>query len=127
MTAIPFFLQGKAAMTFRTQIKGKADTLKLALKLLKDTFLSEEARRANDIVWNALSVELIRKQYGIISMREKLRHLFKNIERLRNSISHAAKTDHVAIAYITRAKLLASVSGIYCFQHVRANPPEEIL
>eukprot|EP00171_Calliarthron_tuberculosum_P002616 IDg2616t1 len=60
-------------------------------------------------------------------MRDALRHLFNDIERLRNSTIHAAKTDDVSIAYITRAKLLAAVSGIDCFQHVRANPPEEYL
>lgn len=48
VTALPFLLEGQAATTFRKHIKKNVQTLDDAIKMLKDTFLSEEARRAND-------------------------------------------------------------------------------
>eukprot|EP00171_Calliarthron_tuberculosum_P023596 IDg23596t1 len=125
--SIPFFLQGQAASTYRTQIKPTGKSLEQSLDILKSIFLSEEARRANDNIWDALSIEYVKQEFSTTGMRDTLRRLFAEIERLRNCTSHAAKADEVALTYITRAKLLSAVSGVACFQHVRANPPGEYL
>eukprot|EP00171_Calliarthron_tuberculosum_P002835 IDg2835t1 len=120
-------LEGQAATTFRTQIQGKAETLDQALEKLKETFLSEEARRSNESLWDALSFNYVQKLHAKTNARETLLKLFSDIERLRNCTSHAVKTDATAVAYITRAKLFSAVSDVSCFQHVRSNPPEDYL
>ncbi len=48
-------LKDQAALTYHTEIRGKVTTLEDALKRLRATFLSEEARRANDTVWEQLN------------------------------------------------------------------------
>lgn len=60
-------------------------------------------------------------------MRETLRLLFGEIERLRNCTSHSEKADEAVISYITRSKLLSAVNGVQCFKHVRSNPPKDYL
>ena len=69
----------------------------------------------------------MQKQLGSTSKREVLRHLFQELERLRNCISSAATATEETTAHITRAKLLSSVGSIKCFAHVRANPPKDYL
>eukprot|EP00171_Calliarthron_tuberculosum_P000816 IDg816t1 len=103
VTAIPCFLEGQAASTYRTQIKSTATSLDLCLSTLKSIFLSEEARRANDNIWDALSSIILRNSKVMLQKQMS------------------------ALSYITRAKLLSAVSGVKCFQHVRANPPNEYL
>ncbi len=44
LTALPVMLKDQAALTYRTEIRGKVTTLEDALKRLRATFLSEEAR-----------------------------------------------------------------------------------
>eukprot|EP00171_Calliarthron_tuberculosum_P004994 IDg4994t1 len=127
LTAVPLFLGGQAALTFRTSIRNVASTLEEAIELLRKTFLSEEARRANDTVWDAISFKSIKTSFGTKTNRDTLRKLFEEIERLRTCTSHSAKANEETTAYITRAKLLSSVSGIECFQYVRSNPPEDYL
>ena len=124
---LPFFLGGQAALTFRTNIRGKVKTVKEAFMELRKTFLTEEARRANDAVWESLSFESIARKLNTSSKREILRHLFQEIERLRSCTSVAATASSETIDHITRAKLLPSVSGVPYFVHVRSNPPQEYL
>eukprot|EP00171_Calliarthron_tuberculosum_P006031 IDg6031t1 len=57
LTALPFFLTGQAAMTFQISLKKSVATLDEALKILKDTFLSEKARRANDKIWESVKAD----------------------------------------------------------------------
>ncbi len=127
LAVLPFFLSGQAALTYRTELSGKVKTVAEALSLIKEVFLSDEARRANDTIWESLSFSFVQSNHGTTSKRETLRVLFSEIERLRNCTSSAAKAGDDAMEHITRAKLLSAVSGMQCFAHVRANPPEEYL
>ena len=124
---LPFFLGDQAALTYRTQIKSKVKTLDQAFDTLRQTFLTEEARRANDSLWDNLTFENVTKILRTESKREILRYLFTEIERLRFCTSSAAAASNETMSQITRAKLLSSVNGIRCFAYVRANPPAEYL
>ena len=127
LMVLPFFLGDQAALTFRTSIRGKVNTIDEAFTEIKRIFLTEEARRANDAVWESLNFESVRRKIGSNSKREVLRTLFEELERLRTCTSSAATATPETTDHITRAKLLSSVSGVSCFTHVRANPPTEYL
>ena len=127
LSVLPFFLADQAALTYRTSIQGTVSTVEDALDKLQQIFLSEEARRANDTVWDALTYSFVKKVHQTDSARETLRQLYSEIERLRNSISSAATGNTEVTQHITRAKLLSAVSSEPCFAHVRANPPKDYL
>ncbi len=60
-------------------------------------------------------------------MRETLRKLFSEIERLRNCTSQALKADEHTIDFIRERNFLPQLEASIAFQHVRANPPKEYL
>lgn len=103
LTVLPLFLKGQATLTYRTSVRQKVTTLQGALSMLKDIFLSEEARRASDALWEGLNYSSIVKEKSPKTYKEALRFLLEDLERLRNYTSHASSGNEETIAHITRA------------------------
>lgn len=90
LAVLPFFLGNQADLGFRTQMKGKVKTTDEAFDTLRQTFLTEEARRANDTLWEDTTFVKLAERHNCNSKREVLLYLFEDIERLRYCTSSAA-------------------------------------
>eukprot|EP00171_Calliarthron_tuberculosum_P015812 IDg15812t1 len=87
VAVIPF-LDGSSCNDILHVTDEESQSLESALKLLKATFLSEEAT-----IWESLNFHYIERVHGTKSKGETLRKIFTEVERFRNCTSQALKAD----------------------------------